>query len=798
MSDPRRDPGGPLVRWADLPAAAPHLVGTKAAVLARLASAGFRVPPGFVVTAGAFDGAGLAAGLASAVRAEARASGGGRFAVRSSAVNEDRPGASSAGLYESILDVGLDDLPAAVERCWRSARAPRVREYLARRPSADRGGSGPDAEPPGAVMAVLVQVMVDAVAAGVAFTADPVTGARGTTVVHAVKGLGEPLVAGLTGAQEWTADAAGVTRTEGSTTGDPGAGAGVGVLSVAAAGEVVALARRVEEVMGRPQDVEWALDRQGDVHLLQARPMTALPNPVTWTPPEPGHWMRSFRLGEWLPDPMTPLFADWLLPLLEGGYLAGMEEAAGVAVPFRYAAINGWYYTAPPAVAPAVLVRTLARGRLRLVRLLFNALVRAGRDPVAADRAVLGRLAARWETDLLPRYQDAVRHAEAAEPDADPEQLIGTVDRLGDLAGRYLWSLAIVGGSAWKMEAALALATHRQLDDVLAGRHPLAPEGGSAQHLLSGLPGLDTGTPPHAVQSVDWYHATAGELGWATGGTADDGRRAGRPIERRRQLEAACQAALAPTPHRARTWRDLLAVAQRYAILRERQAHDFTLAWPVLRRVVLRLGQMLHDQGRLPAPDDVFFLTRRELDALLPPVAPPVGAPVDDRRREWQRQRRLVAPLTTGTGQRAAERALAAAVAAARTQQGRDAIPDGALVGQPASPGRATGPVRLITDVDDFAALQPGDVLVAQTTAPAWTPLFSRACAVVTDAGTLAAHASLIAREYAIPAVVGTGDATRRLRPGQLVTVDGSTGTVHLHLHLQPRPRLTDASDRPR
>ena len=81
----------------------------------------------------------------------------------------------------------------------------------------------------------------------------------------------------------------------------------------------------------------------------------------------------------------------------------------------------------------------------------------------------------------------------------------------------------------------------------------------------------------------------------------------------------------------------------------------------------------------------------------------------------------------------------------------------------------------------DFAAFRDGDVLVAKATAPAWTPLFARAAAVVSDGGTLAAHASLVAREYAIPAVVGTGDATQRLHPGQLVTVDGSAGTVTPH-----------------
>ena len=82
---------------------------------------------------------------------------------------------------------------------------------------------------------------------------------------------------------------------------------------------------------------------------------------------------------------------------------------------------------------------------------------------------------------------------------------------------------------------------------------------------------------------------------------------------------------------------------------------------------------------------------------------------------------------------------------------------------------------------EDFAAFSDGDVLVAKNTAPAWTPLFARAAAVATDSGTLAAHASLIAREYGIPAVVGTGDITHRVRTGQPITVDGTAGTITVH-----------------
>ncbi len=98
-------------------------------------------------------------------------------------------------------------------------------------------------------------------------------------------------------------------------------------------------------------------------------------------------------------------------------------------------------------------------------------------------------------------------------------------------------------------------------------------------------------------------------------------------------------------------------------------------------------------------------------------------------------------------------------------------------MGLAASPGRSVGRVHVVLGPHDFDRFQPGEVLVARATALAWTPLFSRAAAVVTDGGTLAAH---IAREYCIPAVVGTGNATAQLRDGQMVQVDGSRGTVEI------------------
>jgi pyruvate,water dikinase len=109
--------------------------------------------------------------------------------------------------------------------------------------------------------------------------------------------------------------------------------------------------------------------------------------------------------------------------------------------------------------------------------------------------------------------------------------------------------------------------------------------------------------------------------------------------------------------------------------------------------------------------------------------------------------------------------------------------PDGegsVLAGLAGSPGRHTGTVRVIRDESQFGRLGPGEVLVCPTTSPAWSVLFTQAGALVTDGGGLLAHAAVIAREYGIPAVLATGDATRRLHDGDAVTVDGTAGVVRL------------------
>jgi rifampicin phosphotransferase len=385
-----------------------------------------------------------------------------------------------------------------------------------------------------------------------------------------------------------------------------------------------------------------------------------------------------------------------------------------------------------------------------------------GRDPVAADRRLLAGLAEQWHTELLPRYRRLVREGDLLVESASTEQLAAIIDQVGAAAGEQLWSLAVVGGAAWKMEGALARFYRQHLGPTVDA---------SVQELLVGLPGSQPDLPVHAVQSLDWAHPTAGELGWPPPRPSEDRHR--QLAARREALTARCLTVLGDQPQLQARFQALLQVAQRYAVLREQQARQLTLGWPLLRRCVLRLGETLRADGVIDQAEDVFYLTRAELDTYAP-----LQELVNQRRDTWERQRRLLAPLTIGRPPRLIAKELLATVEAVRTP---GAVAEGAIVGQPASPGRATGPVRIIRGPGGFDRFQPGEVLVARATAPAWTPLFARAVAVVTDGGTLAAHASLVAREYGIPAVVATGDATTRLADGQLVTVDGGAGTVHPH-----------------
>jgi pyruvate,water dikinase len=334
------------------------------------------------------------------------------------------------------------------------------------------------------------------------------------------------------------------------------------------------------------------------------------------------------------------------------------------------------------------------------------------------------------------------------------------VDELADLAGDYFLSIAALSGAAYKVELTLAAFHRRHLQAVLGWSH---------LPLVSGFEG--TSDPDaEAIASLDWWFAPAmlGAEGQAAPATHQ------QVVEARRAAEAAAFAALESSPGRLRTFRRILGDAQHLLSIRDEQTRELAIAWPVMRRAVLRIGAALVDRGAIDAADDVFFLTRDEALERLAGQNTLEAVDVAARRATRAEQVKLVPPLVVGRLPRMAEsmwKGYSTQVGAVRS--------DHALVsGTPASAGRATGAVRVVRGPHEFDAFQAGEILVAPITAPAWTPLFSRAAGLVTDVGSAASHASLVAREFGIPAVVGTGDATRRLQTGMRVTIDGGTGVV--------------------
>lgn len=498
----------------------------------------------------------------------------------------------------------------------------------------------------------------------------------------------------------------------------------------------------------------WHRDRRA--HSEAGRRVTAQSPEVSWEPPAPGGYSRSYRFGEWIADPVTPLFESWLLSAMEERLHAILREELGQVAPRPYhVVVNGWYFYSMNWASPTAMLRNLPRMLAKAIRSPRHV---AGILPATVRHSV-DLLERRWREDVQPRYRAAVSAADASVERLPADELPKLIDGLADLAGEYFTSIAALSGAGYKLELNLAAFHRRHLRDSVGWSH-LA--------LVSGFPPPDAPNRP-AVVSLDW---------WFEPVPADGPGRRRRSldlgvVERRRAAEEASTAALAGSPRRQRQFRRLLADAQRLIAIREEQTQELTLAWPCLRRAVVRLGEGLVERGRIAMPEDVFFLTRDEvLEAVGDRRSPEVD--VGARRARHAADVRLVPPLVVGKVPPVAARMWSSFTALSGARPSARAI----VTGTPASAGTATGRVRVIRGAAEFEDLLPGEILVAPITAPAWTPLFERAAGVVTDVGSVAAHASVIAREYGIPAIVGTGDATRRLHTGMRVTIDGGTGTV--------------------
>ena len=203
-----------------------------------------------------------------------------------------------------------------------------------------------------------------------------------------------------------------------------------------------------------------------------------------------------------------------------------------------------------------------------------------------------------------------------------------------------------------------------------------------------------------------------------------------------------------------------------------------------LRRLALELGRRLVESGSLLADEDVFFLETLEIGAaIMARVAgqdrPNLARLARERRELREARKRLHPPPVVPPGYKL--RFGPFDMSAWETQRHNE--PTGTVLrGFAVSPGRVSAPASVIHSPDDFSRMEADTILVCPTTTPAWTPLFSQARGLVTDVGGVLAHGSIVAREFGIPAVLGTGEASKRISHSQLITVDGDQGLVLLGL----------------
>jgi rifampicin phosphotransferase len=865
----------PLVLALDDPGAVPGVVGGKGASLGRLVRAGVRVPAGFHVTTAAYvdflSGGGLreelmaAASLvdasdgSDAVTSQAAAARIGELfaaqpvpastaaaiarayaslghddvpvAVRSSATVEDLPGLSAAGQHDTYLNVrGEAAVIDAVRRCWSSLWSARAIGYRAR-----RGISPGDVS-----IAVVVQRLVPAEAAGVMFTIDPVSGAADQVVVSANWGLGESVVAGDVTPDVAVVDRASgalvsyqlggkavMTVTDGTGTLETETPAGLRstpVLSPAQAGELGRVGVSIEKLYGEPVDVEWAR-AGGELWVVQARPITARAARSAVSAGVGDQWNDSLagdylwtngNLGEALPDVMTP--ATWSFIELFMGRMIFPPSVPGYP---GYGRIGGRFYA---NVSVSMSLEALIGISSRRFVALFGPVL--GRLPALEEipRAHLPR----WKTSrlMVPVTFAMVRRVNAnakrmpqflADSPTRCDRLRADIEQTADAAALAdLWPAKV---RPLLVEAADMLAAAGSADGTTLVSAPgklatlvgeadaaLLLSGQQAEEALSlaslgpvlGLARLARGEIDRNAFAGQYGHRSAHEVelsiprpaedpAWLDdqlaalhGADRDPLRDADALLARQQEARAAAWERLARSdPWKATAARKLIMRWAPLACGREAARSEVVRSVWVARTWVRRAGEVTG------LGDDLFFLELPEIYRLLRGEHAPLEQ-VPGRRAVYEGYRALPSYPALIRGRFDPARWAAdphrrvdyydEQAAAVQTTTG----PDDAITGFPGAAGVVEGTARVLCTPEDGVRFGDGEILVTTVTNIGWTPIFPRAAAVVTDVGAPLSHAAIVARELGIPAVVGCGDATTRLHSGDRVRVDGGAGTVEI------------------
>ena len=726
----------------------------------------------------------------------------GPVSVRSSATLEDLPGAAFAGQHDTYLGVsGIQSVIDNIKACFIS-----LWDYRAVRYRLEYGFAAEEAG-----MAVVVQSMVAAGKAGVAFSVHPITGNTDHVLINSNFGLGETVVSGDGEIDQFTVDKTsqllenhigrkthslflvGSATKEVKLSEDQ---ANKASLTEEEAKRVADLARKAEQHFGCPQDIEWAIE-SGDLHLLQSRPITEMP--ARWTRQE---------AAERFPSPITPLTWEFTV----GGFhksLAYSLDQLGMPA-FRgkwFERFDGYIYGNQTAVKRYTSGQTAGFSSLEeFVSLVMKI------DPIIKT---IQMLPATWNTNL-DRYLLRIGQMKG-------EMKAGNLEKasIGQLFNR-LQTLEQVGEDYFKPNIAISIAhgllhkaLHRlvelqcgdraaevydsltcfcetktgQVNRELFDLYNLAKRDSTLVNLickhdrktiiqtglLSAHPEFETAFQAfiadhgHREVEFDAYHPTWCGQPWVVLENLRlmlTSTNIPNPEIRDNELKSRQQHAeikfLSSLPaHVVDPAAELIRLSRIYTVLDDVEHYHTTRLSVLFRSTVVSIGEHFRKLEWIDSDDDLFFISRENLQSLVENrlSQKEVQDIISTNKAAFKFQHLNEPPFELG-------------------QNKRSENDDAALQGLPGSPGSASGTTCVIRSVDDFSKFVPGSILVARTTNPAWTPLFYTASAVITESGGPLSHGAVTAREIGIPAVVAARNAMDLIGNGIDVHVDGTTGAI--------------------
>lgn len=768
------------------------LAGGKGGMLARMFQSGYPVPEGFVVLPAAFQGEKLTEKawaevqvLLNLIRKKHEVA---LFAVRSSALGEDSAQASFAGEFATVLNAKTDqEIKEAIYTVFKSRQAERVKVY-----SLVQGIAQSEQ------IAIVIQLMVAPEISGVLFTADPITGSFAKMIGNYVHGLGEQLVSGEANAYSFK-----FSRPKGKYEGPDE--------FKKCAANLYQYAARLERELGSPQDIEWAV-AMGKIHLLQARPITTLTvgdldtYEINETLAGDDLWVNT-NVGEAIPDVVTPLTWSMLRDLdtkssiLPNYYLWSGNICGRIYsnIGQRLAAITALYGSAKLGlkllsevfgqIPEGLTIPVYPLSRIDTIKVMIprvKCYLTNMRD-VSKNMAQFIASTPEW----CQRLKEIIRIINTKE-----ELLNLWKQELEPYITRAWWGL-LVGGS----KAVLALTLSKKLtklvgtedantllsnlrgDSTLASLGPVVGISRVLQGEMSraeyyrqyghrGPHEFELSIPDPAEEEENWLERQVAEFK-ATGTDVE-----ALLQQQRAQYEAAWKRFVERFPKKAKWLEKQIAKASEAARLREEARSEFTRVFRVLRAFALKAGALTG------CGEDLFFLYKNEVEELLSGRNDQVRF-IPARKENYEKYKALP-PFP------AIIRGRFDPFAWAKDPHRRMDFCDSTepiatasdaemLKGFAGAAGKVEGVVRILATPEEGENLQPGEILVATTTNVGWTPLFLRAAAIITDVGAPLSHAAIVARELGIPAVVGCGNATLRLKTGDKVTVDGGQGIVRIH-----------------